>query len=1380
MYAAALDFTAAGVLFVLSCFEHSRSVTPSTIIGLYLFISFSFDAARLRTFYLIQGHAARSIANLSSLALAFKFAVLVTEAVEKRAILLEPYRDLPPEATSGIYNKSVFWWLNPLLRIGFGKTLRVEDLYNLDEKLASASVHERFRRKWTSIKDHDRLSLLLTTADVLKGQIFVSAIPRLCLSAAKFVQPFLVQETIRYVGNRDDQTSAVGWGLAGAFFLSYFAQTILTAAYQHLLNRCTTQIRGGLVSLLYQKTLELSIATTDPAASLTLMSTDIQRMVDTLGMIHDTWCSIIDVGVAMFLLYRTLGRACYAPAVVYVLLMMGTAWVTKVISQFQTRWLHAVQVRITFTSALLHSIRNIKLLGMSSIIKDRTQGLRMNEINECKRYRLINNVQILLQNGAGVFAPFATFLLYYLQSRASSQPLDLATAFSILTILRLVEYPLNVLLYSCPQLASSVSCFERIQRYLLSDSRHDDRLSLTEVYDSNEYWESAPARGESIEMRRFGSVSRSPADEALSLKNCSFGWKKGGQAIVQDMDLSVQGGTITMIIGPVGCGKSTLLKGILSETPLSRGFVYLRNSSIAFADQEPWIQNGTIKDTICGPSSWDISPADERWYQEVIACCGLAEDLKAFPKGDLALIGSKVISLSGGQKQRLAVARAVYSRAELLVLDDVFSGLDNDTEELIFKRLFDRSGPLRTLKTTIILVTHAVHRLPYADLVVSLDENGRVTEQGSYISLVNGFGYVHNLDVRVKQRQQQRIEEEDGTSAAKATKENKPLVATASVNEDDENAQDLIRRTGEWATYKHWFRSSGYLASALSMLWGFIWISALQTPGVLVEYFSDDNGVSTNGSSPRSTTFIVVFGATAAIAALALMLIAWQVFLDMQPRSAKNLHLHLLETVLDAPLSFHTRTDSGTIINRFSQDMALVDSDLPFAYADMLLSFVGCVTGIALMAASGAGYFAATIPVLLAALYGIQKYYLRTSRQLRLLDLEEKAPLYTMFGETAAGLASIRAFGWSEKFAERHLDLLDRSQRPFYLMFCIQRWLGIVLDLIVTVLVTILMVIVVARRASIDPGLVGLGLLSTINLSVNLTNLVRTWTALETSIGAISRLKDFVRTTESEHKSQEVEVVRSRWPENGDVVFAGYGASYSEDSDLVLKDIDLNVRQGEKVGVCGRTGSGKSSMLASLFHLLEFRSGQVHIDGVDIATVPRETLRAKLNVIPQEPWWVSTETVRFNMNPWNATNAEFDTPPERRERDMTCISALSRCQIWRVIQEKGGLDAVMTPDFLSHGQRQLFCLARAMMRRSKLVVLDEVSASVDVKTDELMQRIIREHFEDCTVIAVAHRLNTIDDSDRVVVLSQGMVVEVGEPKMLLSRDGSRFRELYER
>jgi ATP-binding cassette subfamily C (CFTR/MRP) protein 1 len=470
-----------------------------------------------------------------------------------------------------------------------------------------------------------------------------------------------------------------------------------------------------------------------------------------------------------------------------------------------------------------------------------------------------------------------------------------------------------------------------------------------------------------------------------------------------------------------------------------------------------------------------------------------------------------------------------------------------------------------------------------------------------------------------------------------------------------------------------------------------------------------------------------------------------------------------------------------TITRRFSQDMTLVDGELPFAYVETILQAFQTLLSAGMMVAT-AQYFLATFPLVLLVLYVLQKFYLRTSRQIRLLDIEAKAPLYSHFQETLSGLATIRAFGWTRAFIDKHMELLDQSQRPFYLLYCIQRWLQVVLDLMVAALATILMMIVVRTRHEINPGLVGLGMLNVMTFNTNLTWLIKSWTQLEISIGAIARIRDFVRDTECEMKAHEDVEPADDWPQDGTLQIKDFSASYSETSVPVLHSISLDIKAGEKIGICGRSGSGKSSLLASLLHILETRNGSISIDGNDIAYIPRDILRQRMNVITQESYWITSESVRFNMNPWCQPSADTTSPAttDLSFTDDQLISAFTRCQVWPIILSKGGLDAKMEADFLSHGQRQLFCLARAILRKSKVVVLDEVSASVDVHTDVLMQRIIREEFTGCTVVSVAHRLDTIVDFDRVAVLDEGRVVEVGVPGELLKLDGGRFRELYER
>jgi ABC-type multidrug transport system fused ATPase/permease subunit len=379
--------------------------------------------------------------------------------------------------------------------------------------------------------------------------------------------------------------------------------------------------------------------------------------------------------------------------------------------------------------------------------------------------------------------------------------------------------------------------------------------------------------------------------------------------------------------------------------------------------------------------------------------------------------------------------------------------------------------------------------------------------------------------------------------------------------------------------------------------------------------------------------------------------------------------------------------------------------------------------------------------------------------------LEAKSPLYSHFIESLSGLVTIRAFGWSDAFVQQNLALLDNSQKPYYLLWCIQRWLGLVLDLMVSGLALILMVLIVKLRDSISPGYVGLALLNVMGFSQSLTQNVRMWTAMETSIGAVARLKTFAEVTPDENLACETQDVAKNWPMNGQLELKNLSASYTPSGDPIIKNINMTIKPGEKIGICGRSGSGKSSLIMTLFRMLEIPpESSILIDGIDITTISRQVVRSRLNAIPQDPFFMKG-SIRLN------------TSPEKLHSDQEIITALEKVQLWSIIESKGGLDAELHAELFSHGQRQLFCLARAILRKSKIVGVDEVSSSVDVTTDKLMQRVIREEFEGATIVAIAHRLDTILDFDKVAVLSAGRLVEFDSPKALLGRE-SAFRDLY--
>lgn len=417
--------------------------------------------------------------------------------------------------------------------------------------------------------------------------------------------------------------------------------------------------------------------------------------------------------------------------------------------------------------------------------------------------------------------------------------------------------------------------------------------------------------------------------------------------------------------------------------------------------------------------------------------------------------------------------------------------------------------------------------------------------------------------------------------------------------------------------------------------------------------------------------------------------------------------------------------------------------------------------------ASGATYVAAVIPLCFAALYFLQKYYLRTSRQIRHLDLEAKSPLYTLFTETLSGLITVRAFGWKDRFLELNSQLLDESQKPYYLLYCIQRWLNVALDLFVAGVALVLVSFALNFRGTTGKGAIGLAMVNIINFNTSLSQLINAWTLLETSLGAIARLKTFMADTPQESQEAERQSPPPGWPTSGGIEFQNVTARYSPTTESVLHNISLSIKPGQKIGFCGRTGSGKSSMILTLLRMLELQEGSLRIDGIDLSVLPRQTIRSLLTTLPQDPVKLAG-TVRENLDPENKL------PHDNKEIE----SVLKKTNIWDILEARGGLDAELDSVGFSVGQQQLFCLARAILHRSRVLLLDEATSSVDRQSDEEVRKVINEEFADCTVIEVAHRLDNLVDFDMIVVMEQGRIVETGHPKELLEGP-SKFRNLWD-
>ncbi|PTU22530.1 hypothetical protein P175DRAFT_0514599 [Aspergillus ochraceoroseus IBT 24754] len=1347
------------LLGLLSYAEHSFSTTPSFLLSTYLFVTLLFDIAKSRTLWLRQvGGTDEKIAILTSVVVVTKLLLLLLETVEKRHILRYDYRGYPPEATAGIFNKVFFWWLNPLFQRGYLKSLAIDDLYVLDKQMVSKRLHQILENVWKKEKQKGPNTLLLASLKAFKWELSAVILPRALLVGLNFCQPLLLHRSLTFSTEPvNNHTNNVGYGLIGAYILVYTGMGITLGQHQHLTYRAITMVRGAIVSMVYKKACTLNLKDADPAESVTLMSADIERIVQGWQTMHEIWANVIEISLAIFLLEKQLGIACVVPVGVSIVALAGCLVGMAFVVARQALWLQAIERRISATTSMLASMKGIKMLGLQSCLMACVHGFRIDELQISRKFRKILVWNMVFAWLTRIFAPIFALGAFVAISHNNGHDsaLNTSKAYTALSLFSLLADPILSLVMALMAFAGSVGSFARIQVFLDKESHLDPRNKCLPI-PLSPFKEESKIYSQIKELDGVvsGSDSHCSKGSASSLlhqmvmvQNCSFIWESNKEPSIKKATFTIPSGNLAMFIGPSGCGKSTLLKAVLGEVPCQSGTIQLATESIAFCDETPWHMNGSIQDCIVA-----MSPFDSMWYATVVNACALSTDFEQLPRGDQTHIGSKGISLSGGQSQRIAIARAVYARKELVVFDDVFSSLDAETENHIFQHLLGEHGLLRSISATVLLASSSVKRVPFADHLVVLDKDGHIIEQGSFSALDASGGYVASLGLNSP--------EPDINIHNPPNLSGSSIAQFHSVNESIEEETENYRGNGDISVYLYYIRSIGWLSTIFFCVSISGFIFCISFPSIWVKWWA-----SSNEANPGKHTgyYVGIYAMLGVVGMLSLIAGAWQMIIRMVPKSGEAFHRTLLRTVLSAPMLFFSTTDSGSILNRFSQDLQLIDMELPIAAINTFATLVLCLCQMILMGIASK-YAAISFPLVILVVYTVQKIYLRTSRQLRFLDLEAKAPLFSHFTDSLSGLVTLRAFGWQHRLQEKHYQLLDRSQRPFYLLYAVQRWLTLTLDLVVAGIAVLLIILVVTLRGKISAGYVGVALLNVIMFSQSIKLLVTSWTNLETHIGSIQRVKSFTETVSSEDLPGENDQVPPDWPAKGHIEFKSVSAEYKE-SEPVLKNITLSIQEGEKMGICGRTGSGKTSLIMSLFRMIELRTGTITIDGIDLTTLPRQEIRSRLNGVSQSPLLIKG-SVRQNLDPTGQNS------------DLAILNALKAVHLHAKVHELGGLDIDVDDLHLSHGQKQLFCLARATLRPGNILVLDEATSNVDSKTDEIMQRIIREKFSSHTILTVTHKLDSILDYDKVIVLEAGRVLESGDPYELLMDATSHFTKLY--
>ncbi|GKT51184.1 ABC transporter fum19 [Colletotrichum spaethianum] len=1375
--ASVLGFLAALLMIGLSYAEHSKAPRPSMLLTGYIFFQILFDVAQTRTSWLMaRTFSTQLFARLFTASLAVKIVILFVEAQRKAKWIAWTADEHSPEETSGLFSLGVYFWLNRLFLYGYRNVLTIKDLYALDQGMIAETMQVTLAQELDKGTYHGKKhGLARALAKALAVPLLLPVAPRIALIGFNYSQPFFIQTLLEYLQNPDAPKN-VGYGLIGASVLIYTGIAISTALYYYFQQRALYMSRGCLSAVIYKKTTEASLAGTGDAAAVTLMSTDTERIIRGFYSLHEIWANLIEIALGCWLLERQLGAAFVAPIVVILVCTGITGAVAKFTGERQSRWMAQIQKRVGLTANVISNMKYLRISGITGPVAEFVQRMRVEEMRIGNQFRWLIIVTALAALAPNIVSPAITFV--FAQSR-----LDITTIFTAFSFLVLLNNPLALLFQSVPNMIAGFTCLGRIQKFLEAEPRIDfrqsthssawsDRLSEESTYRDN--LEGIPLRP--IDESAHEDSENSPPDPAITIVDGSFGWA-ADKMVLQNITASVPASQLTLVVGPVASGKSTLCKVLLGEVPFSRGLVSVpsRAAAIGYCEQNPFLSNGTIKDNIVGHS-----PFNKVRYDEIIEGCMLSTDLLLLPYGDDTKIGSNGIMLSGGQKQRVSLARALYVNSDLLIFDDILSGLDNDTAAEVFRRVFGLEGIIRRRKATAILCTHAIKYLPLADHIIALGSDGTLVEEGTFEDLMRDKRYVASLGVTATDSDTDSDAGRKSDSQAAPSPSSKPKPSPAVAVEMMEKS----RQTGDIKVYMHYLRSLNVTSTIIFMLFSASYAIWNTFPTIWMKFWAEDS------LGKSSQYYVGLFGFFKALQLISLVFAGVAVVIYMTTSSGTILHQQALKTVIHAPLTFFTTTDAGVITNLFSQDMTLIDNELPMSLLNTVFCgfesiFMGAVIAIA------SPYMAISYPFLIGFCWIIQKFYLRTSRQLRLLDLESKSPLYTHFLDTIKGVATIRAFGWTNKDIAHNQHLLDTSQRPAYLLAMIQQWLVVTMQLMVACIAVILVSLAITLRA--NSGFTGASLVTLMSWGETIAMLIRFYTQLETSIGAVARIKTFSEKVIPENLEGEDVEPSEEWPENGHIDIKGVSASYSNEQQvsldgdmtppsLALKDLTFSIQAGQKVALCGRTGSGKSSLILLLLRLLDpvsTCSQNIQMDGLPFHRIDRSTLRRRIIAVPQDAVFLPDgSTIKSNLDPFEVAS------------DADCLSVLRTVQLTGFVEEHGGLHEGMSADSLSAGQKQLFSLGRAILRRrikdakfkrrgGGILLLDEVSSSVDYATDRLMQEIIKEEFGRYTIIMVSHRLDMVMDFfDSVIVMDQGRVIETGSPATLVEAQGSRFGELW--
>ncbi|KIO14748.1 hypothetical protein M404DRAFT_17610 [Pisolithus tinctorius Marx 270] len=1330
---------------------------------------------------------------------------------------------MTPEASAGFFSLLLFTWVTPLLSLGYARPLEAPDLYKLQDHRASVRIStlilESFQRRrkeaqeynarlesgevkpglraiWWAIRgnrdEREKLwrerdgkrkaSLILAMNDSIKWFFWSGGVLKVIADTAQVTSPLVVKSIITFATNSytshlaGQRPPSIGLGV-GLSFVLLAMQLISSWCMNHFFYRSMASgvlLRGGLITAIYSRSLNLtsrSRATLSNGRLVNHISTDVSRIDYCMGYFHMAWTAPIQLIVCLILLLINLGPSALAGFALFIVVTPINTYTVKRLFSFRLKSMLWTDKRSKSLQEMLGGMKVIKFFAWEVPFLKRISEFRRLEMGYIRTLLILRAAMNAVALSLPALASVIAFITYSLLGH----PLDAATVFSSLTLFNLLRMPLMMFPMSISTISDAATACDRLYDVFVAETSdetlvHSRDLDVAvRVKGASFSWDSPPPQPE--DPKKLKGDKRVKPDKGGSSKLSSPTQQKPVDPTnvfeIKDVNLEIPHGELVAIVGAVGMGKTSLLQGLIGEMRRSAGSVEF-GGTVSYCAQSAWIQNATIRDNICFGRPFE----EQRYWKAVRDAC-LEADLRILPNYDLTEVGEKGISLSGGQKQRINICRAIYCNTDIQIFDDPLSALDAHVGKEVFYNVLKNNNSGKTR----ILVTHALHFLPEVDYVYAIVD-GQIAERGTYHELMTNDGTFSKFIKEFGSKEDPSAKSEEAKEAPSEEPVKKDAVKGQGMMQGEERNTGAIR----WQIYQQYLSAGHGLILVPFLLLSLV---LMQGANVMSAYWLV-YWEEMKWNYPQGF-YMGIYAALGVSQAFTMFFVGF-VFALLTYYASQNLHERAIRRVLHAPMSFFETTPLGRIMNRFAKDIDSIDNLIGDALR--MLSATGSqILGAIILISVLLPWFLIVVFFVLIVYCYVAVFYRTSARELKRIDAILRGSLYAHFSESLSGLTTIRAYGEIDRFKSENHELVDIENRAYWLTVTNQRWLGIRLDLLGTTLTFAVALLAVGTRFSISPAQTGVVLSYVLGVQQSFGWAVRQFADVENNMNSVERVVHYADEVDQEAPhDMDNATVPANWPSEGRIVMNDVVMKYRPELPPVLKGLNMTIAPREKIGIVGRTGAGKSSIMTALFRIVELSSGSIEIDGVNIAAVGLSQLRKSLSIIPQDAFLFSG-TLRTNLDPfglfddarlWDAlkraylveSSRELQSNSTQAEQSNDTSAHGPRFTLDSPIDEDGSN--------LSIGQRSLVSLARALVNDTKILILDEATASVDYETDRKIQDTIATEFKDRTILCIAHRLRTIISYDRICVLDAGAIAEFDTPANLYSIPNGIFRGMCQR